>query len=130
MWLQTVGLYPVYRMAAHDFLAREQFEALSEDEQLTYADHLSRALREAHTLDEKLTISGHYFFEVAEWVFSPDEVDRKFRRPLWDMFWDNAEGTAAAAAEELERMSSTWTRGLEPPGCSITLSASSSISVT
>jgi hypothetical protein len=87
-------------MDANDFLDRESFEALPDDEQIAYHQRVFEDMKQA----EGVAAIDHlrHIYDIAEWTLSEEEVDRLLRRPLWDLGWENAERMEATLVQAIE----------------------------
>ena len=83
-------------MEPTEFLGRNQFEALTDEEQVAYLDDVVEAVRSPKT---------------AEWVLEPEEFDGRFQTPIWDAVWTDAERIADVLRQALTVASLTrWTK--------------------
>jgi hypothetical protein len=85
-----------------EFLTRDEFENLSDDEQGAYYDEVSQELRTASgtEIDRQLAIAEHWC-EILEWTLEPEEYERLIRRPLWNERWERAEQLATVYRKAL-----------------------------
>jgi hypothetical protein len=88
----------------HEFISREDFDALDERARTAYVSRFAVALGpifndNAGEVDAstKLDYIKHYF-DVMEWMLPPDEYDKQVRTPLWETAWENAEEIRASVA--------------------------------
>jgi hypothetical protein len=91
-------------MEPSEFLSRDQFEKLPEEEAIAYMERVGREMHDAIDSGEKtartLAFTEHYV-DLAEWTLSPEDFERWIKRPSWEAVWDNAEEMLAT----LERLS-------------------------
>lgn len=95
-------------MNPQDFLSREQFDQLSDDEATRYIESVHSRIESEYDTSRKLRIATH-FLDVLEWILPPEVYEQTVRRPAWDLSWRNAEAFLAlfeqyaASAPEAER---------------------------
>jgi hypothetical protein len=86
------------------FLTRIEFEALSDEDALTYFDRLQTELdaaaRDRTGITRRLDLIAH-LEEVVGWVLTSDEFYKLVTRPSWDRYWAHAEEIAASLERAL-----------------------------
>jgi hypothetical protein len=101
-------------MKSSDFLSHEQFERLTEEQQLEYVTTLADAVKSWPTpgVDAAELVSN--WAALLSWVLPPDEYEQKIGRLLWNGVWENAEGlaerleSAVANLDASEDQRRTW----------------------
>ncbi len=86
-------------MDEHDYLSREDFERLTDEEQLAYYQDVRVELDE-ETVGARLARMSH-IYDIAEWMMPGEEIVRLISLPLWNMAWENVEMIEATLVEAI-----------------------------
>jgi hypothetical protein len=89
----------------HEFLSKDEFEALSDDEALAYVQRFHPALDAAlksGDVDRVLPFSEH-LADLVEWTQSPEDYTRMVALPFWNAQWENID----KFVETLEELSAS-----------------------
>lgn len=76
-----------------DFLSREEFERLSEEDAERYTEDVAAGFVSAEGAgdEERLVSFAIHQLDLAEWTLPAEEYERLIREPLWDAAWANAQ---------------------------------------
>lgn len=87
-------------MEPDEFITREAFSALTEDERAAYMAgfvvELGPLLHDEERDDSRALDFISHYFNLLEWTSTPEEYERDVRSKLWDTTWANAEVMLAA----------------------------------
>ncbi len=83
-------------MEPDEFITREAFERLSEEERNRYVIGFTVAL--GPILDRPVNVDAQrqldyitHYLDLVEWVLPPEEYEQMVKLPMWNAAWENAE---------------------------------------